>query len=122
MTHRTDIAIRFSEMKNTSYADYAEEARVKLFRDFGFAEDDFKLARIALDFRKFTRYLDSVYVLTHVEQIGRTSITFKHLIYSNDEVGALGNTVVVHVNAQTQEPQVLSAEVRAKLEPYLLDR
>lgn len=120
MTHRTDIELRFSEMKNTSYADYAEQARVKLFKDFGLSENDFKLARIALDFKKFTRYLDNVYVITHVEQLGRTSITFKHLIYSNDEVGALGNTVVVHVDPQTQEPKPLNATVRAKLEPYLL--
>jgi acyl-CoA thioesterase FadM len=118
MTHRIDIELRFSEMRNTSYADYAEQARVAFFKHLGIPETDLRLARIALDFKKFTRYLDSVYVKTSVEQLGRTSITLKHLIFSNDLVGALGNTVVVYVNQQ-EEPQALSKDMRKKLEPYL---
>ena len=115
-----DIELRFSEMKNTSYADYAEQARVALLKSLDIPEDNLLLARIAFDFKKLTRYQDNVFVETTIEQLGRSSITMQHIVFSSDEVGAVGNTVVVHVNEQG-EPQMLPSSIRQKLEPYLKD-
>ncbi|MCA9838249.1 MAG: acyl-CoA thioesterase [Trueperaceae bacterium] len=119
MKFRTEIELRFSEMNNTAYADYAEEARVLFFRHLELDEKQLSLVRIAFDFKKLTHYLDQVYIHTTVEQLGRSSITLKHIIFSSGEVGALGNTVSVYVNHGTKEPQALSTEMRRKLEPYL---
>ncbi len=119
MKFRTDIELRFSEMNNTAYADYAEVARVQFFKHLELDEKQLSLARIAFDFKKLTHYLDKVYINTTVEQLGRSSITLKHIIFSSDEVGALGNTVSVYVNQVTKEPQSLSSEMRSRLEPYL---
>ncbi len=105
-------------MKNSSYADYAEQARAAFFEHLAIAENTLRIARIALDFKKYTRYQDKVRVETKVEQLGRSSITLQHIIYSNEDIGAIGNTVVVYMNDQN-EPQHLSFDIRNKLEPYL---
>lgn len=106
-------------MTNTAYADYAEQARVQFFRHLGLDISRLSLVRIALDFRKLTHYLDRVYIHTTVEQLGRSSITLKHLVYSSEELGALGHTVSVYLLSSSKEPCFLSADMRRVLEPYL---
>lgn len=129
---RTDIQVRFNDtdmlghLNNTSYALYAEQGRVAFMNEFRKAgvlpEGVFViLARIELDFFEQVRYGDRVFVLTRVAKLGRTSITLAQDVYGADALAARAVSVVVVFDYGAQKPVPISEEMRARLEPYLLE-
>jgi acyl-CoA thioester hydrolase len=125
MTYRTDIQVRFNDtdalghLNNTSFALYAEQARVEFFRSLGMGRITLILAHIALDFRKQVKFGDKVYVETNVEKLGNTSVRLLQKIFANGDLAADVHSVVVLFDYDAQKPKVVEDDLRAKLEDYL---
>ena len=123
--HRTDIQVRFNDtdalghLNNTSYALYSEQGRVDFLDQFRGEGIYLILAHISLDFLRQVRFRDTVYVLTRIAKIGRTSVTLAQEIYSNGELAARSRSVVVMFDYSSQKPVPISDDIRAQLQPYL---
>jgi acyl-CoA thioester hydrolase len=124
MIYRTDIQVRFNDtdalghLNNTSFALYAEQARVEFFRSLGMGRITLILAHISLDFRKQVKFGDKVYVETRVEKIGNTSVTLSQTIFSNGDLATEVRSVVVLFDYDAQKPKSISDELRTRLEDY----
>jgi acyl-CoA thioester hydrolase len=121
--HRTEIQVRFADtdalghLNNTSYALYAEQARLEFLRAATSERPEgFILAHIALDFRRQTRFGDAVHVLTWVAEVGSTSVTLAQQVISADAVAADIRSVIVRFDYGTQRPVRLQQDERAWLE------
>ena len=123
--HRTDIQVRFNDtdalghLNNTSYTLYSEQGRVEFLNQFRDEGVNLILAHISLDFLRQVRFQDTVYVLTRIAKIGRTSVTLAQEIYGSGELAARSRSVVVMFDYRAQQPVPISDEVRRKLGPYL---
>ena len=125
-THRTDIQVRFNDtdalghLNNTSYALYAEQGRVDFLDQFRGEGIYLILAHISLDFLRQVRFRDTVYVLTRIAKVGRTSVTLAQEVYGNGDLAARVRSVVVMFDYGSQKPVPISEDIRAQLEPYLV--
>ena len=123
---RSDIQVRFNDtdalghLNNTSFALYAEYARVEFLDNLRTGEVYLILAHIALDFVKQVKFREEVYVTTQVEKLGKTSVTLHQEVYASGEVAAKVRSVVVLFNYGTQKSVRLSDEVREQLQAYML--
>jgi acyl-CoA thioester hydrolase len=120
--HRTDIQVRFADtdalghLNNTSYALYAEQARLDFLHEAtGERRGGYILAHIALDFRRQVRYGDAVHVETWVERLGTTSLTLAQRVIANGENAADVRSVVVRFDYEAQRPVPLDDAARAWL-------
>lgn len=123
--HRTDIQVRFSDtdalghLNNTSYALYAELARLDLLREAtGDGRGGFILAHIALDFRQQVRFGDQVHVLSWVERVGTTSLTLLQQVVADGSTAADVRSVVVRYDYDAQRPTPFDDASRARLEEW----
>lgn len=125
--HRTDIQVRFNDtdalghINNTSFALYAEQARVALLGRLRNDPVFLILAHLALDFRRQVRLGEGVYVLSTVEKLGRSSITLKQDIYAADELAVEVRSVVVLFDYDAQKAVALNDEQRGYLEAHKLE-
>lgn len=123
---RSDIQIRFNDtdalghLNNTSFALYAEYARVEFLDNLRTGDVYLILAHLSLDFVKQVKFREAVYVTTQVEKMGNSSVTLSQEIYANDEVAAKVRSVVVLFDYGTQKAVRISDEVREQLSAYLL--
>lgn len=121
---RTDVQVRFADtdayghLNNTSFALYAEQARVEFLYALGAERGTLILAHIALDFRKQVRFGEKVYVLTSVERVGNTSVTLRQDIYADEQVAAEVRSVVVLFDYQAQQSKRVPEPLREKLHIY----
>jgi acyl-CoA thioester hydrolase len=121
--HRTAIQTRFCDtdalghVNNTSFAAYAELARLEFLARIGKQVTSLILATLYIDFRRQVKMGEDVYVDTWVERLGTTSITLKQTIVANGELAADVKSVVVHFDYESGKALPLTAEIRASLEP-----
>jgi acyl-CoA thioester hydrolase len=124
MIYRTNIQVRFNDtdalahLNNTSFALYAEQARVDFFRSLGMVKIALILAHISLDFRKQVKFDDRVHVETNVVKLGNTSVTLSQTIFSNGELATEVVSVVVLFDYDAQKPKAISDELRVQLQNY----
>jgi acyl-CoA thioester hydrolase len=124
MIYRTNIQVRFNDtdalahLNNTSFALYAEQARVDFFRSLGMGKIALILAHISLDFRKQVKFDDRVHVETNVVKLGNTSVTLSQTIFSNGELATEVVSVVVLFDYDAQKPKAISDELRVQLQNY----
>lgn len=127
MTHRTDIQIRFNDtdalghLNNSSYALYAEYARIRFLEDLGVEVKSLILAHLSLDFRKQVAYGEEVAVETWVERVGSSSVTLAQHVLAEGEVTTEMRSVVVQFDYDTQRARALTDELRKRLSDYLRD-
>lgn len=125
MTHRTDIQVRFNDtdalghLNNTSYALYAELARIQFLHDVGANVSSLILAHLAIDFRKQVTFGDAVFINTWVERLGSSSVTLTQEAVAEDQVAAQIKSVVVHFDYSAQKAKPISDGVRTLLSDYL---
>lgn len=123
---RSDIQVRFNDtdalghINNTSFALYAEYARVEFLDNLRTDEVYLILAHLSLDFVKQVKFREEVYVTTQVEKLGNSSLTLFQEVYANDEVAAKVRSVVVLFDYSTQKSVRISDEVREQLSEYML--
>lgn len=124
MTHRTEVQVRFKDtdalghLNNTTYAAYAELARLEFLRATATEVSSLILAHLAIDFRKQVRFGEEVSVETWVEKIGSSSVTLYQAIYAAGEIAAEVKSVVVHFDYTVQRSRPLPDEARSKLSTY----
>jgi acyl-CoA thioester hydrolase len=76
------------------------------------------LASITCHYRKQLNYPDIVHVGASVTQLGRTSLTMKHAVFS-ERLGAIaadGESVIVVFDYDTHRPVRIPEEIRATME------
>jgi acyl-CoA thioester hydrolase len=97
-----------------------EEARFVLLEEI-FQETGFRhfIARYEIDFEKEIFYGSDVMVETFVEKIGNSSLVLVQKLIQNDDVCAIGRTVVVHVDKKSRRSKPISQEMRGLLEPFI---
>ena len=126
--HRSEIQVRFGDtdmlghLNNKAYLEYAELARVELFRDLQGGGPSIILVHLEVDFERQVRFGQRVYLLTWVERVGNTSVTLQQDIYANDDRAAKVRSVSVLFDYQAQAPAAISDELRSRLEGLLLKR
>jgi acyl-CoA thioester hydrolase len=127
--HRTDIQVRFNDtdamghLNNTSYASYAELARLDFFAQLGEQSRALILAHLAIDFRHQVRLGEAVHVRTWVERLGKSSITLRQEVIAQagtgDVCAAEMRSVVVCFDYETDRSREMPAAVRAAMLPYV---
>ena len=123
---RSDIQVRFNDtdalghINNTSFALYAEYARVEFLDNLRTDDVYLILAHISLDFLKQVKFREEIYVTTQVEKLGKTSLTLHQEVYANGEVAAKVRSVVVLFDYGTQKSVRIPDEVREQLHAYTL--
>lgn len=124
--HRIEIQVRFGDtdamghLNNTSFASYAEAARLAFI---GAAGEDLRsmiLAHLAIDFRRQVRLGEAVVVETQVERIGTSSITLTQRILAGGELAADARSVIVYFDYTNAKARPLPAALRAALEPFVV--
>ena len=77
------------------------------------------VASITCHFRRQVIYPDTVCVGTRVAELGRSSMTLAHVVFSQTQnrIVADGETVVVFFDRRAQRPTRIPAEVRERLGP-----
>ena len=123
---RSDIQVRFNDtdalghINNTSFALYAEYARVEFLDNLRTGEVYLILAHLSLDFVKQVKFREEVYMLTSVEKMGKTSLTLFQEVYANGEVAAKVRSVVVLFDYGTQKAVRIPDGIREQLNAYTL--
>ncbi len=124
-SHRTNIQVRFSDtdalghLNNASFAVYVELARLEFLGALGESVQSLILANLSIDYRKQVTFGQPVHVETWVEKLGTSSITVLHTVYAGTERAADVRSVVVHFDYATNKSEPLSAEMRARLGPFV---
>jgi acyl-CoA thioester hydrolase len=125
-SHRIDIQVRFGDtdamghLNNTSFAYYAEVARLEFVAQFGEEVRSLILAHLAIDFRRQVRFGEAVAVETQIERLGTSSITLRQRIVAGGALAADVRSVVVFFDYAEASPKPLTAALRAALEPYVI--
>ena len=114
----------FGHVNNVVYFRWYESARIEYFARGGLAEllQSHQigpiLAAISCNYRRQLRYPDTVHASASVTRFGRTSMTMKHLLYSESQqaVVAEGESTVVMFDYAAQRSTPIPADVRAQIE------
>lgn len=123
--HLTNIQVRFNDtdlighLNNTSYATYAETARIQFFRDLKVATTRMILANLSMDFRYQAKYTDDMAVETSVMALGNSSIKLYQKMLSASNLAAEVTSVVVCFDYQNNLPIPIKDDMRKVLENYL---
>ena len=123
---RSDIQVRFNDtdalghINNTSFALYAEYARVAFLDNLRTGDVYLILAHLGIDFVKQVKFRETVYVTTQVEKMGNSSLALYQEVYANDEVAAKIRSTVVLFDYSTQKSVRIPDEVREQLSDYTL--
>lgn len=121
----TSIQVRFNDtdalghLNNTSYALYAEQARVEFFRLVGQQVGGLILAHLSLNFRQQVHFGASVSVRTQVEKLGNSSITLYQEVMSDNQCAADVRSVVVLFDFKAQKSMPIPDAMRQQLSAYL---
>jgi acyl-CoA thioester hydrolase len=128
--HISKMTVRFCEtdalghVSNISYYIYLEQARTEFFKAIGrnmnAADWHFIIASCGCQFKKQAYFDQSLVVKTTVSKIGKSSVHFFQII-ADEQTGqeiAIGDSVIVHFNFQTQKSEPLPEFLREKFEGY----
>jgi acyl-CoA thioester hydrolase len=124
--------VRFADLdpqyhvNNVVYSTYFETGRVTLMRNpaYGLMPEghSWMLVRLAIDFRAEVNWPGTVELGLGVSRIGRTSVAYKQVVFSEGRCAASCDAVTVLVDKQTRRPTVLPDDLIAKFEPWLLQQ
>ena len=122
--------VRFADLdpqyhvNNVVYSTYFETGRVTLMRNpaYGLMPEgmSWMLVRLAIDFRAEVNWPGIVELGLGVARIGRTSVAYKQVVFSEGKCAASCEAVTVLVNKQTRKPTALPDDLIAKFDPWLL--
>ncbi|HLF66902.1 MAG TPA: thioesterase family protein, partial [Gammaproteobacteria bacterium] len=106
----------YQHMNNARYFDYMAEARVIFFQNI--MKDPltrYVLVHVACDFKKPLVYPKTIFIKQYFTGMTRTTFTFHHTFHDHDDkdsVCALGESVIVCVDAHTSRPVIVPDNVR----------
>ena len=121
--------VRFGDLdpnqhvNNAVYATYFETGRVTLMKspDYGLTPPGLAWIMVRLDihFRAELHWPNKIELGLGVVKLGRTSVTFEQVVFSEGKCIASANSVGVLIDDATRRPTSLTAEVVEKLKPWL---
>ncbi|WP_424627379.1 acyl-CoA thioesterase [Bradyrhizobium sp. SYSU BS000235] len=127
---RIDDNVRFADLdpqhhvNNAVYASYFETGRVTLIRNpaYGLMPEGFSwvLGHLAIDFRAEVRWPGTIEMGLGVSRIGKTSVSYRQVVFSEGKCAASAEAVTVLLDADTRKPAPLPAEIIEKFQPWML--
>ncbi len=122
--------VRFADLdpqhhvNNAVYASYFETGRVTLIRNpaYSLMPEGFSwvLGHLAIDFRAEVRWPGTIEMGLGVSRIGRTSVSYKQVVFSEGKCAASAEAVTVLLDANTRKPAPLPAETIEKFQPWVM--
>jgi acyl-CoA thioester hydrolase len=122
--------VRFADLdpqyhvNNVVYSTYFETGRVTLMRNPAYSlmpdGQSWMLVRLAIDFHAEVYWPGTVELGLGVSRIGRTSVAYRQVVFSEGKCAASCEAVTVLVDKQTRRPTVLPDELIAKFQPWRL--
>jgi len=127
--YRLTDNVRFADLdpnqhvNNAVYATYFETGRVTLVKDRsnGLMPEGLTwiLVRLDIHFRAELRWPGKIELGLGVARLGRTSVTFDQVVFSEGECVASARAVTVLIDDMTRKPTPLTPEIVEKLQPWL---
>ena len=122
--------VRFADLdpqqhvNNAVYASYFETGRVTLIRNpaYGLMPSglSWMLVRLAIDFKSEVRWPGTIELGLGVNRIGRTSVSYTQVVFSNGKCAASAEAVTVLVDEATRKPVTVTSEIIATFKPWML--
>ena len=126
--YRLTDNVRFADLdpnqhvNNAVYATYFETGRVTLMKDrsFGLMPDGLAWIMVRLDihFRAELRWPGTIEMGLGVAKLGRTSVTFDQVVFSEGKCVASAQSVSVLIDENTRKPTPLTMEIIANLKRW----
>jgi acyl-CoA thioester hydrolase len=130
--YRLSDNVRFADLdpnqhvNNAVYASYFETGRVTLMKDrsFGLMPEGLAWIMVRLDihFRAELRWPGTIELGLGVARLGRTSVTFDQVVFSQGRCVASARAVTVLIDETTRKPTPLTGDIIAKFQPWILRR
>ena len=127
--YRLSDNVRFADLdpnqhvNNAAYASYFETARVTLMKDSanGLSPEGFGwvMVRLDINFRAELHWPGKIELGLGVAKIGRTSVSFDQVVFSEGKCVASARAVNVLVDQVTRKPVPLTNEMRANFLRWL---
>jgi acyl-CoA thioester hydrolase len=121
--------VRFADLdanqhvNNAVYASYFETGRVTLMKDrsLGMMPDGLAWIMVRLDihFRAELRWPGVIELGLGVSKLGRTSVTFDQVVFSQGRCVASARSITVLIDEATRKPTPLTPEIIANLQRWL---
>ncbi len=128
--YRLTDNVRFADLdpnghvNNAIYATYFETGRVTLVKDRsrGLIPEgsSWMLVRLDIHFRAELRWPGTIELGLGVAKLGRTSTTFKQVVFSEGLCIASAQSVTVFVDDHTRKPTPLTDDVIRNFQPWML--
>jgi acyl-CoA thioester hydrolase len=126
---RVSDNVRFGDLdpnhhvNNAVYATYFETGRVALMKDrsYGLLPPGlgWMMVRLDMHFRAELRWPGQIELGLGVARLGRTSVTFDQVVFSDGRCVASAQAVTVLIDEKTRKPTPLTAEIVKNLQPWL---
>ena len=126
--YRLTDNVRFADLdpnqhvNNAVYATYFETGRVTLMKDrsFGLMPDGLAWIMVRLDihFRAELRWPGTIEMGLGIAKLGRTSVTFDQVVFSEGKCVASAQSVSVLIDENTRKPTPLTGEIIANLKRW----
>lgn len=111
-------------VNNAVYATFFETSRVTLLRagDRGLMPKglSWMLVHLAIDFRAEMHWPGSFELGIGVAKLGRTSASFRQVVFANGICTASAEAITVLVDATTRKPTPITPEITKRFEPFML--
>jgi acyl-CoA thioester hydrolase len=127
--YRLTDNVRFADLdpnqhvNNAVYATYFETGRVTLVKDrsHGLMPPGlgWMLVRLDIHFRTELRWPGSIEMGLGVAKLGRTSVTFDQVVFSEGKCVATAQSINVLIDEKTRKPTPLTEEIIEKFQPWL---
>jgi len=127
--YRLNDNVRFGDLdpnqhvNNAVYATYFETGRVTLMKDrsLGLMPEGLAWIMVRLDihFRAELRWPGTIDLGLGVTKLGRTSVTFEQVVFSEGNCVASAQAVTVLIDDLTRKPTPLTADVVRNFQPWL---
>jgi acyl-CoA thioester hydrolase len=126
--YRVTDNVRFADLdpnqhvNNAVYASYFETGRVTLMKDLSYGLKPEGLAwimvRLDIHFRAELRWPGSIEMGLGVARLGRTSVSFDQVVFSEGRCVASAQSVNVLIDENTRKPTPLTPEIIEKFRPW----
>jgi acyl-CoA thioester hydrolase len=130
--HRLSDNVRFADLdvnkhvNNAVYSSYFESSRVLLVgeRTNGLTPEGLSwvLARLDINFRAELHWPGTIELGLGVLKLGRSSVTFSQVVYSQGRLIASAQATTVMVDSASRKPTALPPEVIANFQRWMLTR
>jgi acyl-CoA thioester hydrolase len=127
--YRLSDNVRFGDLdpnqhvNNAVYATYFETGRVTLMKDrsLGLTPEGLAWIMVRLDihFRAELRWPGKIELGLGVTKLGRTSVTFGQVVFSEERCVASAQAVTVLIDDRTRKPTPLTDDVIRNFQPWL---